>query len=78
MSQHDQNLHQKPGVKTTEFWVSASTPLVGGVVLSLLHKVGIPITAEVVETFVTGILVAPVTYILGRIYGKKKTADKSQ
>ncbi len=64
------------GVHTSEFWVGALTPIfVGGFTL-LSGAVGFVIPPSALETIIISLIAPPVTYILGRIYHKKKMASK--
>lgn len=72
----DKQLLEKPGVKTTEFWVSTViVPVFVPLIMILVNTYGFPITEDAVTTIVIAVVTAPVTYILGRIFNKKKIAD---
>ena len=66
----------KPGIKTTEFWVgTVIVPVLVPIIMALVNKYGFPLTESAVTAIVISAVTAPVTYILGRIFHKKKITD---
>lgn len=63
----------KPGIKTTEFWVSCLTPILVPLIMSLVHKFGFPISQEAITGIVIASITTPITYVLGRFRHKNKS-----
>ena len=72
------NNTSKPGIKTTEFWVSALIPIIVPVIMTIANKYGFPLSETAVDAIVIGVVTPPVTYILGRIYGKAKQQNQGE
>jgi CDP-diglyceride synthetase len=66
----------KPGIKTTEFWVASLTPIFVPLIMALLNRFGFPIADETtISMIVAASISTPIAYIIGRIFNKKKQAD---
>lgn len=66
---------EKPGIKTTEFWVSTFAPILVTFLMYVLNQIGIVLDPATISTFVVGIITPPIAYIIGRVFNKKKVAD---
>ena len=58
----------KPGIKTSEFWVALLIPPISGIIVGLFNHFGIPLPEETVYTSVA----TAITYIAGRSWQKAK------
>lgn len=60
-------MEHKPGIKTTEFWVAILATIVVGA--------GAHFGLDLDPVTVAGVATTVITYIIGRIFNKKKESD---
>lgn len=61
----------RPGIKTTEFWMATLVPFLVAIVAGVLSLFGIDVSDETILAVVS----PAVLYMMGRIFNKKKAAD---